>query len=109
MQRFYWRVMTMLGGLAIFMTTTALGIGFILPGGTIAFESNRQGNSEILLADIHRRILLNVTEHIAQDTNPTWSPDGRYLAFETFGSQRDSRLSRLGGGGTNGLHYGLRK
>jgi Tol biopolymer transport system component len=42
---------------------------------------------------------VNVTDFFGEDNNPIWSPDGRFLAFEVFGNQRNQRLSRLGGGG----------
>jgi Tol biopolymer transport system component len=72
----------------------SITIGRLLPGGVLAFESNREGNSEIFLLDINRpRFLYNLTAHPAQDANPAWSPDGRKLAFETYAPQRE-RMAR---------------
>lgn len=96
MRQFYWRMTGTLWVVMLAAAASALGLGMLLPGGTLAFESNRAGNAEIYLTDITRRILINVSGHYAQDTNPAWSPDGRYVAFESYGSQREPRW--FGGG-----------
>jgi Tol biopolymer transport system component len=47
----------------------------------IAFESNRDGNNEIYVIDIESGIQINLTKNEANDYSPTWSPDGKYIAF----------------------------
>jgi len=58
----------------------------------IAFGSNREGNDEIYVMDEDGTGLRRVTNSLASDGNPSWSPDGTRLAFV---SDRDGR---------NGIH-----
>mgnify|MGYP001199955132 CR=1 FL=1 len=51
-------------------------------GQQIAYESNDGGDREIFV--IGRRGIVNVTNHRAADWNPVWSPDCKWLAFESF-------------------------
>ena len=52
----------------------------------IAFESERDGNKEIYVMDADGKNLVNLTNHPARDTSPSWSPDGQKI---TFVSNRD--------------------
>ena len=47
----------------------------------ISFASNRTGNYDIYLMDIHGENLRNLTNHPANEFSPTWSPDGQFLAY----------------------------
>ena len=64
------------------------------PDGTrIAFSSDRPpqrtgvgdpgpgGNYDIWMLDVKSRQVTQVTKHEANDSNPTWSPDGKAIAF----------------------------
>jgi Tol biopolymer transport system component len=55
-------------------------------GDRIAFESNSGGDREIFV--LGKRGVSNVTNQSAADWAPTWAPDGRTLAFESFRSGR---------------------
>lgn len=51
------------------------------PAGLIAFESTRDGNSEIYVVDANNAFPINLTNNPAEDYAPIWSPDGSRLAF----------------------------
>ena len=51
-------------------------------GGEIAFESNDGGDREIFI--LTTKGTFDVTNHRAADWNPVWSPDSRWIAFESF-------------------------
>jgi len=51
-------------------------------GERLAYESNDGGDREIFVIDI--RGVTDVSNHRAADWNPVWSPDGAWLAFESF-------------------------
>ena len=58
--------------------------------GTISFTSDRAGNLDIYIIDTNGENLANLTNHAADDYSPTWSPDGRSVAYvsERDGNQR---------------------
>ena len=51
------------------------------PLGKIAFASDRAGNFDIYVMNPDGTGLVRVTDDPAEDTHPTWSPDGRSIAF----------------------------
>ena len=55
----------------------------------IAFQSNREGNSEIYVIDADGTNLKRLTNNNVDDEYPTWSPDGNFIAFH---SKRENRL-----------------
>jgi TolB protein len=55
-------------------------------GGSVAFSSRQNGNSDLFALALGRAAPIQLTDHPADDRDPAWSPDGRHLAFS---SRRD--------------------
>ncbi len=55
-------------------------------GAALAYESNDGGDREIFV--LGKRGRIDMTNHPAADWNPVWSPDGKWLAFESFRGKR---------------------
>ena len=49
--------------------------------GLIVFSSDRDGNNEIYVMDASGSNLSRLTNHLASDTHPSWSPDGQRIVF----------------------------
>ena len=47
----------------------------------IAFTSRRTGNSDIYIMDIEEKNIQNLTDHPGTDFSPTFSPNGRWMAY----------------------------
>jgi dipeptidyl aminopeptidase/acylaminoacyl peptidase len=49
--------------------------------GLIVFSSNRDGNNEIYVMDAAGSGVTRLTNHLASDTFPSWSPNGEMIVF----------------------------
>ena len=58
----------------------------------IAFTSRRTGNSDIYIMDLEGKNIRNLTDHPAWDFAPTFSPNGRWMAYV---ADRDIYLMNL--------------
>src|SRR5205823_2728079 len=52
--------------------------------GPIAFVSNRDGNSEIYIMAPDGTAQQRLTNDPASDLFPSWSPDGKQIAFQSY-------------------------
>jgi len=65
--------------------TATVAITAMRNGGEIAFETFRDGNREIYVVKVDGSGVLNLTNNLASDGFPVWSPDGTKLAFHRNG------------------------
>ena len=47
------------------------------------YEFAKDGNSDIYTMDLENRIVEKITNHPSIDTSPSFSPDGKYIAFNS--------------------------
>ena len=64
-------------------TDHAAGVSIASPAGRIAFHSDRDGNHEIYVMNADGSNVTRLTNNLAQDWFPRWSPDGRQIAFSS--------------------------
>ena len=69
----------------------------------VAFVSYRDGNAEIYLMDSDGSHPVKLTDDLAEDKHPTWSPDGSQIAF-TSNRDGDREIFVMGADGNNPTH-----
>ena len=70
-----------------------------LDGRWVAFESNREGNSDIYVAETDSAIVIQLTTHSADDQAPAWSRDNNFIVFSSnrSGSFEMYAIAQVGG------------
>ena len=68
-------------------------------GRFVLFESNREGNSDIYIAETDSAIVTQLTTHSADDQAPAWSRDNNYIVFSSnrSGSFEMYAIAQIGG------------
>jgi Tol biopolymer transport system component len=92
-------------GLAFFLillpNTLARAWPTLVSNGKIAFASDRDGNSEIYLMNADGTGQTRLTNGPDWKTQPTWSPDGRQIAFLTQNGDSFCSIYVMNADGTN--------
>jgi hypothetical protein len=65
------------------LSDTAPGVAEVAPTIPLAFQSKRDGNWEIYVQRADGSGLLRLTNHLADDAEPDWSPDGTRIVFRS--------------------------
>jgi TolB protein len=53
-------------------------------GQTVAFASNRSGYWDIYLLNLESGAITRLTDSLAYEASPSWSPDNQWLAYEAY-------------------------
>ncbi|MBZ0301829.1 MAG: hypothetical protein K8J31_18925 [Anaerolineae bacterium] len=62
----------------------AVSLGAQVPTRQMVYDISLGGNREIVLLDVDHLVAYNLTQNEGEDIRPTWSPDGRKIAFESW-------------------------
>jgi Tol biopolymer transport system component len=90
----------LLGLLSLAIIYAGMMIGHGIRHEELAYSSYDEGWKDIFVIDLERGFIANLTRHPDYDYNPSWSPDGTQLAFD---SSRDDNydLYRMDASGKN--------
>ena len=70
------------------------------PGGRIAFTSDRDGNWDIYTMNANGSGVTRLTHNSDSDGSPSWSPDGRRIAFRSRRDGDDSEIYTMNADGS---------
>ena len=99
MQRRYNLAYMILGGVVVLVLTLLMVV--VDAQARIVFVSQRDENAEIYVMDADGDNLRNLTNHPKSDYSPSWSPDGKRIAFV---SNRDGHVHAKHGWSTSEIY-----
>ena len=67
----------------------------------IAFTSTRDGNPEIYGMDVNGKNQIRLTRHPEEDKMPSWSPDGKKIAFVSMRNSGRNQIHVVDSNGEN--------
>jgi len=78
-------------------------------GRFVVFESNREGNSDIYVAEVDSPVVVQITTNQANDQTPAWSRDNNFIVFSSdrSGSFEMYAVAQVGGDAFPVGHAGL--
>ena len=91
-------------GFVIFLLSGAMSAGIALAShhkAQIAFVSTRDGNPEIYLMDADGNNQIRLTRHPEEDKLPSWSPDGKEIAFVSMRNGGNNQIYVMDSNGKN--------
>lgn len=95
------RAAALVAALCALLIATTTAVGHALPTEEIAFDSDRAGDPDLYLLDIHRNLLVRLTRRIGEQISPAWSPDGQYLAYIERGAANADTLRLMRADGSD--------
>jgi TolB protein len=86
-------------GLLLALIWLSLTWGAQLPRRQILYTARVAGDLDIFLLDVNTHLTRNLTNRPGDDSRPAWSPDGRYIVFESWraGTRAIYVMDALGG------------
>lgn len=79
-----WRGGLILATVNLVIVGLALLVGARSPAQQVVYDAQVDGDSDIFILDVPHRLIFNLTQNAGDDSRPVWSPDGRYIAFESW-------------------------